>query len=182
MIPQFYDLTPQAKTLRFSFLSSTRLSRLGLLNPLLKPSGARRRNTGAKRPGTDPGVLRRHRDVPSENPLRQAGSEGTPQRCSLRGAELGGSVSLGTFLSRQESASASGPRTRFKSPSPSGDSFGAVPSTAPPASPRSPSQTGSAGATGRRGAAPRTVARAPSSSPGRASPAGRRDRAYPATA
>ncbi len=48
-----------------------------LLTPLLKPSDARSRNMGAKRPGRDPGVLRRHRDVPLENPLRQAGSEAT---------------------------------------------------------------------------------------------------------
>jgi hypothetical protein len=65
--------------------------------PLLKPSDARSRNTGAKRPGKDPGVLRRHRDVPSENPLRPVQSEGIPQRLSLRGAESGASF-FGYFL------------------------------------------------------------------------------------
>jgi hypothetical protein len=58
--------------------------------PLLKRSDARSRNTGAKRPGKDPGVLRRHRDVPSENPLRRAQSEGTPQRFSAAGRRVRG--------------------------------------------------------------------------------------------
>jgi hypothetical protein len=61
-----------------------------LLAPLLKPSDTRSRKAGAKRPGKDPGVRRRHKEVPSENPLRQARREGTPQRCSLRGVESGG--------------------------------------------------------------------------------------------